>query len=224
MVPRLRAISALAFVVCLAGLVSPAHAQRRGAPRSPAPASDYRHGIDLNAGYTWMWGGSLDARYDGAFGKLRTASGGALFFAAEIPMRPGVQLQLQYTRQDGQLDWDPNGAPKQKLSDMSVNFWQIGGTAGLPRGRVMPFTTLTMGVTYFAFADPLVKNTTKFSITAGVGAKTFFGRDQKIGLRVQFRVLPSFYETFATIGTGGVGVSGSAIWQWDVGGALVIKL
>ena len=47
---------------------------------------------------------------------------------------------------------------------------------------------------------------TKFSFTAGVGAKTFFGDNQKVGLRMQFRVLPTFYNTFATVGTGGVDI------------------
>lgn len=214
-------------MLALSSLATVASAQRRGKSTAPASySSEYIDGIDVSASYGWMWGGNIDAVYNTRSGKFRWASAPSYFFAVEIPVRPGMQLQLQYTLQDTQLDWDPNGGVKEKYADMTVNYWQIGATAGLHRGKIMPYTMLTVGATYWSFTNDRlldIENQTKFSFTAGVGAKTYFGQNQKVGLRVQFRVLPTFYNTFATIGTGGVGVSGNAIWQWEIGGGLSVK-
>ncbi len=228
----MRHLESILLFLGLCGLIvfataGDASAQRRGRRAvSSSPSSTYRDGVDISASYGWMWGGNIDAVYNARSGKFRWASAPSWFFAVEIPMRPGMQLQLQYTLQDTQLDWDPNGGVKEKYADMTVNYWQIGATAGLPRGRIMPYTMLTVGATYWSFSNDRIldiKNQTKFSFTAGVGAKTYFGQNQKVGLRVQFRVLPTFYNTFATIGTGGVGISGNAIWQWEIGGGLSVK-
>jgi opacity protein-like surface antigen len=237
---RLTSLTLILALVALAltGLADDAAAQRRGGrgTSSPMPTtmSEYKPGIDVSATYGWMWGGSLSAyniptpNNGLQSGYFRWASNPSYMFAIEVPARPGVELQLQYTLQPSQLNWDPNTGPTVKVADMSVNYWQIGATAGLPRGRIMPFTMITVGATYWSFSnfaetDYEVENQTKFSFTAGVGVKTFFGENQKVGIRLQFRVLPTFYDTFATIGTGGIGVSGSAVWQWDVGGGIAFK-
>lgn len=229
-------IALVAFAVM--GVVDDASAQRRGGSSAPPPSSasssEYLNGIDISASYGWMWGGNLDVynvpTSNGLQnGKFRWASNPSYMFLIEVPVQPGVQLQLQYTMQPSELNWDPNNGPTVRAADMSVNYWQIGATAGLPKGRIMPYTMFTLGATYWSFSnynrevgfEP--ENMTKFSFTAGLGAKTFFGENQKVGLRLQFRVLPTFYNTFATIGTGGVGVSGNAVWQWEVGGGIAIK-
>lgn len=225
------------LATCFLGLADDAAAQRRGGRRAEtAPASmgysEYKPGIDVSASYGWMWGGHIDATINpgGSFesGKFRWASNPSYMFAIEVPMQPGVELQLQYTLQPTELEWD-SFSGKRRAADMSVNYWQIGAVAGLPQGRIMPYTMLTVGATYWSFSNQTadfesLDSFTKFSFTAGLGAKTFFGENQRVGIRLQFRVLPTFYNTFATIGTGGVGVSGNAVWQWEIGGGIAIKL
>jgi len=238
---RLISWTAIIALVALAvmGVAEDASAQRRGGSSGSTPPpssghSEYKDGIDLSASYGWMWGGHIDVynvpNGSGGFtsGAVRWASNPSYMFAVEVPVRPGTQLQLQYTGQPSQLNYDPNNGPETKIADMSVNYWQIGTVAGLPKGRVLPYVMFTLGATYWSFSnftDANFKpdNMTKFSFTAGVGAKTFFGENQKLGIRLQFRVLPTFYNSFATVGTGGVGISGNAVWQWEVGGGLVLK-
>lgn len=237
----MRKLMSLALILAMVaitvvGFADDASAQRRGGSSrggttAPPPSSysEYKPGIDLSFSYGWMWGGHLDAVYNSQSGSFRWASNPSYMLMLEIPARPGVELQLQYTLQPSQLNWDPNVGSTVKVADMDVNYWQIGATTGLPKGRIMPYVMVTVGATYWKFSNPTdaarlsPESQTKFSFTAGLGAKTFFGENQKVGLRLQFRVLPTFYNTFATIGTGGVGVSGTAIWQWEIGGGLVIK-
>ncbi len=216
----------LALTVFAISIVTTAASAQRQGPAAAAAQAEYMEGIDVSASYGWMWGGNIDAIYNTQGGEFRWASAPSWFFAIEIPIRPGTQLQLQYTLQDTQLDWDPHGGVKSKYADMTVNYWQVGATTGVPRGRFLLYTMLTVGATYWSFSNDRIldiENQTKFSFTAGVGAKTYFGKSQRIGIRAQFRVLPTFYNTFATIGTGGVGVSGNAVWQWEIGGGLSVK-
>ncbi len=236
----MRRLTSLTLILALVaitvvGFTDDASAQRRGGSSGgstappPSSYSEYKDGIDLSLSYGWMWGGHLDAVYNSQAGTFRWASNPSYLLMLEVPAKPGVQLQLQWTLQPSQLNWDPATGPTEKVADMDVNYWQIGATAGLPKGRIMPYTMVTLGATYWKFSnptDPTVlspQNMTKFSFTIGAGVKTFFGDNQKVGVRLQFRVLPTFYNTFATVGTGGVGVSGTAVWQFEVGGGLVIK-
>ena len=196
----MRRLTSLALILALvsfavAGFADDAAAQRRGGSsgstttQATAPMTEYKPGIDVSATYGWMWGGSLSAynvpTSNGIqSGYFRWASNPSYMFAIEIPARPGVELQLQYTMQPSELNWDPNVGQTVKVADMSVNYWQIGATAGLPRGRVMPFTMITVGATYWSFSnfagtDYQPENQTKFSFTAGLGVKTFFGENQR---------------------------------------------
>jgi hypothetical protein len=131
--------------------------------------------------------------------------------------------------QPSQLNWDAAGNPESKVCDMQMNYWQIGTTAGIPNGRVMPFTTFTLGINYWSFSNfnntiYKIDNQSKFAITAGLGAKTYFGENQKVGVRFQFRVLPTWYSNIVTTDGGGLGVNGHTIWQWEVAAGVSVKL
>jgi hypothetical protein len=73
-----------------------------------------------------------------------------------------------------------------------------------------------------------VGSATKFSVVFGGGFKTDMGPNSRVGLRAQIRVMPTIYSASGGLwfGTGGGGVSiyGSAIWQYEVSGGVVIKL
>jgi hypothetical protein len=208
-----------------------ADAQRRQ-PVRPAPRG-YVERIDLTAMYGHRWGGHVDT----GLGAFRTGTAPSWFFALDYPLGPATWLELSYGRQDGELNYDPNRRSEYKITDMSVNHWQIGGVRGIRRGNLIPFVSASLGVTYFSpsaaeFEEDgeiyALDSATRFSLTLGVGAKAFFGKAQRFGARLHFKTMPSFYDTWGSLwfGTGGasVGVSGSAIWQWELSGGLVVRL
>lgn len=221
-----RLITLVAIVATLTALTTgTAWAQRAG--RSGEP-------MELSATYGSMWGGNLGLRN----GKLRLGTGPAMGFNLDVPIGGGRYVEAGYTRQDGSLDWDPRLAAKTSLSDMSVNFWQLGAlqTFSRPGAPFIPFATGSLGATYMSPSagsitidgtDYPLNSVTKFSITFGVGFKAYFGQAQKVGLRGSFKVLSTLYDAGAGIffGPGGVdlGISGSGIWQYEAAGGLTVR-
>ena len=203
---------------------------------SPASALAQRGGglagpIEFSATYGSMWGGNVDTYH----GTLRTATGASYGFALDIPLHPTTALELSYTYQDGAMDYESHGATT-TLTDMSVNFWQIGGVRVLAAGRVQPFVTAAIGMTYFSpeagsvvveGETYQVESSTKLSFALGAGFKTYFGQAERFGIRASIKVLPTLYDSDAGVwlGTGGasLGLSGSALWQWEAAGGLTVK-
>ena len=229
----MKSLALLTTVLVVTSLigVDDALAQRRGGGSSTASAGP-RPPIEVSATYGSMWGGNIQL----IDGKLRTATGPSWGFAVDIPLHQFASLELGYTRQEGGLDYDSRGS-KDRLTDMSVNYWHIGGVKGLVDGPVRPFVLTTLGVTYYSpssstmVIDGTTYNTatsTKFSLALGVGAKAYFGEAEKFGLRASFKVLPTLYNTGAGLWFGGggasVGVTGNAIWQWEAAIGLTVKL
>ena len=229
----LRRNAALAMgLIMLTTLVSEeALAQRRGGGGSRSSFAGGRPPIEFSATYGSMWGGNIGL----IGGTLRTATGPSIGFALDIPVHPAMAVEISYTRQEGGLDYDSLGR-KTRLTDMSVNYWQIGATRGLIDAKVRPFVLTSLGLTYYSPDNGTIdidgetfnlSTTTKFSFVIGAGFKTYFGKSEKIGLRATFKVLPTLYNTAGGVwfGTGGasLGVTGSAIWQWEAAAGLTVK-
>lgn len=212
-------------------------AQRRGGASTPAPTG-FKPYAELSATYGSMWGGNIDLSYNTNNVKLRTGTGGSWGFALDYNLSPAQALEISYTRQDGSLDLDYKGT--RTLTDMSVNYWQIGSIRTLAPGKVQPFVLGSLGATYYSPTQSTVQideddvdstyyvdATTKFSLTLGLGLKSYFGEAQKIGLRATFKVMPTFYNGSSGVwfGPGGAGltVGGSAIWQWEAAAGLTVK-
>ncbi len=98
--------------------------------------------IEFSATYGSMWGGNISTFN----GKLRTATGPSIGLALDIPLHPAMSLELSYTRQEGALNYDSRGVTS-NLTDMSVNYWQIGAIRGLTTGKVRPFISTSLGAT-----------------------------------------------------------------------------
>ncbi len=101
--------------------------------------------IEFSATYGSMWGGNVGS----SFGTIRTATGPSLGLALDIPVHPSMAVELSYTRQEGALDYDSRGSIT-KLTDMSVNYWQIGAIRGLTEGKIRPFVSTSLGATYYS--------------------------------------------------------------------------
>ncbi len=226
---RTQGLSPLALGLVLLTIFgsSDALAQRRGGGGGGGLASP----IEFSVTYGSMWGGNLGTR----FGTLRTATAPSLGFALDIPVQPTMAVELSYTRQDGAVDYDTRGSLT-KLTDMSVNYWQIGAIRGLTDGKVRPFITTGLGLTYYSPSESTViieeetfnvTSSTRFSLVLGLGFKAYFGKAEKIGLRASIKTFPTLYNTSGGlwIGTGGasLGVTGNAIWQWEAAAGLTVK-
>jgi hypothetical protein len=168
-------------------------------------------------GYAWTW--SKDAYYGAYSGQMDIKSSGFWGIAGDINVRPGMQLRLLYRRQDSQLTWKYQGSTED-LTDIGVEYWQIGGVTGMQNGKVMPFTGLTLGTTRYIIDG--LDDEYKFSIILSLGAKVYI--NERIGLMVSGQMPFTFTDAFLGIGTGGMSFGGTGIVQMDVVGGLIIML
>lgn len=200
---------------------SAAMAQRRGrgggggnwygeAPTSKAEV----YGI---GGYAWTL--SQDAWIGTRAGKIDIKNGGMWGIAADINVRPEAQLTLLYRRQDSEITFKSLGQTE-SLTDLAVEYYQIGAVTGIQRGNVRPFTSVTLGASRFAFKD--YDDSWKFAVIFGLGAKMYLS--EKIALRVQGNIPISITDGFVGVGTGGLSLGGTGITQFDLYAGIGILL
>jgi hypothetical protein len=169
----------------------------------------------------WQFGGSLNA----IAGEFNIDDALAITGILDVNVRPGGQLELMYDWQSTQLNLrDITG--NRKLFDMNVHYIQIGGLGYVDRGKLKPFGVATLGLAIFDPKDTSTSGTTRFSFTLGGGAKVF--PTQRIGLRLEGRLLMTVVESALGLGCGGGGCSGS-LWGWGVvqgvvSGGLIIAM
>jgi hypothetical protein len=184
--------------------------------------------IEVTPEANYVWTSSLDATLDSQppeAGKFDIKNNGAYGFTVDVEVRPGTQVEFLYLYQKSELTFDGGRNGKRTLYDLATSYYHVGAMQGFRRGKVLPFTGLTLGATSF---DPSAAGETnwKFSIGLNAGAKVYLS--ERFGLRFHGRALMSFLDTGAGLwlGTGGVsmGITGYGIWQWDLGGGLVILL
>jgi len=161
--------------------------------------------------------GNLDIKDNPAFG-----------LALDIEVRPGTQVELFYQRQDSETEFRPStvGAPTETGFEVATSYYHIGALQGYRRGKWMPFTGLTLGATSF---DPQgTEQSTEWNFSFGFHAGTKVYLTERIGLRMHGRLFSTLIDGGAGLwyGTGGLSVTvgGSALWQWGLGGGIVISL
>lgn len=193
-----------------------------------SPALAQRPAIEFHLLADYVWTSSLNATYQLQSGKFDIASNPAFGFAVDVGVRPGTELEFFYLRQDSELTFKGGSFQgTENIFDMATSYYHVGAMQGFPRGKVTPFTGLTLGATSL---DPQgvagLDTEWKFSVGFNAGAKIYLS--ERIGLRLNGRLLASFLDAGAGLwlGTGGVsvGLTGNALWQWDLGGGLIIRL
>lgn len=162
------------------------------------------HKYEVSAFAGYQFGGKLGVQ-TGTLSIKQAMNYGAVF---DFYIRPGVQVELSYTRQDTQLQLRDNlTGTKVSLFDMTVGHFQIGGLYEIRPGRVRPYVLTTLGLTHF---NPKPKERTsewRFSFGLGGGIKAFV--TEHIGLRLQGRLLfPYFPE-------------GGGFWCFDQGSCFI---
>jgi len=217
---RLRLVMGALLVVCAA---APASAQMRTASSTSGYGPSGRGELIPLGGYAWTMG--FDVYTGVSYGEIDLEDaafyGGALDFNVEKSQGRVSQVRLLYRRSDTTAQFRSSTVLDPIETDVSVEYWHIGGVAGMPRGKAMPYATLTVGGTRLVAGDDDVW---KFSTMFGLGVKVY--ASPKVGLMIQGTWPFTFIDTWGgvTVGTGGAGVSvgGTGISQLDVGGGLII--
>lgn len=212
-----KTLFALAAVIVLTGSAA-------GVARAQTP--------ELTGSWGWMWGGSADSRV----GRFRLDSTMNLGGVLSVPVGHLNWTEAQYTWQGTAMTLDGLGQFR-PLTDLNVHHMQLVGLRGLRDGPVVPFVIGGIGTTYFSPSASYVEiggtrytldSSWKLSFVLGAGVKVWLGDAERVGLRLQFRALPSLYNSSTGIWVGGggasVSVSGSAIWQFDMSAGLTVKL
>lgn len=115
--------------------------------------------------------------------------------------------------------------------DVNINYYQIGTVREVNMDNIRPFGAFTLGAVYFSPQDNSIKDSWRFSVSLGGGAKIWLS--DRIGIRLQGRLLMPLYfqgvSMYAGIGSGGSssGVSvgaGVPILQGDFTGGLIIAV
>lgn len=193
---------------------------RRAPPAPTAPT----HKFEIHGLYGYMWTTSRSATYGLSYGALDIDGSGYWGLALDINLHSLAQLELLYTRQDSKLVYR-SGFDSNEW-DIAVEYFQIGMVKGLQQGKVMPFTSVTLGATRFSSDDSVSGDDWLFSMILGLGAKVYLG--ERMGLRFQGRLPFSFTSTGIGLGfgTGGsyVTVGGTGILQTELSAGLFIRI
>ena len=182
-----------------------------------------RFELGAHGGYTWSF--SRDVYYLANSGRVDIKDSGHFGFTLDINVRPGTQVELLYNRQNSTLQFEQFGVPsKQDVTGMSVEYFHIGGLYGQRNDKVMPYGAFTLGATRYAFKQPGVDDSWKFSLMPGLGVKYYAG--DRIAIRLQGRLPITITEGGFGFACGGGGcytsAGGSGNTQIDVGGGLAI--
>lgn len=201
-----------------------------GAPGDVAHAAPMTP--EISGSWGWMWGGSASSRV----GRLRLDSSSNYSATLGVPVSFLSWAEAQYTYQGTAMTLDGQGL-FQSLTDIDVHFFQLAAARGLKDGPVVPYVLGGIGTTWFNPAqsvifidgDPFDLNSSwKLSFVLGLGVKVWLGEAEKVGLRLQFRTLPTLYNSSTGIwvggGGGGISINGSAVWQFDASAGVTIKL
>ena len=186
---------------------------------------------------TPFYGYQFNGKVIGYSGDLNIRDAGSYGLMLDISVRPGMQVELFYSRSDTRADFVEYRGPTYKLTDMSVNYFQLGFLREVKKmENIVMYGIGSLGATLFSPSGTDYNETPDkyyfedwwlFSITAGGGAKIWLSK--KIGIRLEGRLMMPI--TWAgggfMVGTGGSGFylgGGSAILQASLSAGLIIAL
>jgi len=187
---------------------------------------------------TPFYGYGFNGKVTGYYGDLNLRNDAIYGGSLDITIQPGMQLELFYSRSDTRADYIEFRGPTYKLTDLSINYFQIGVVRhAMKKDNIVVYGVGSLGATLLSpSGEPYNEYTDEqlyfedwwlFSLTLGGGAKIFLS--DRIGIRLEARLMMPI--TWAgggfMVGSGGSGFylgGGSAILQASLMGGLIIAL
>jgi opacity protein-like surface antigen len=228
MEPRRR----LATLLALACAAAPAAALGQYYPGSPPPASSAppRGRTEL----TGFAGYQVNSDVDTTQGNLSVSDTPVYGAAVGVETLPGAWAEFLWLYSDPTVT--ASGSPLLAGSSplhVPTHYFQVGGTKGIQRDRVILYGGGTIGTALFMpgtlrYANGTttsLSDTWRFAFTLGAGLKVDLSRH--LAIRLDARVAaPVYFSSGAFyVGSGGSGISvsgGIPIWQWNFLGGLVV--
>ncbi|MCK5068660.1 MAG: hypothetical protein KAR16_14525 [Bacteroidales bacterium] len=183
--------------------------------------------IEIN-GFTGIQLGGTAKLYDGDF-RINDAQnyGGKL----AVGLSTTTFAELSYMRADTDGTFYPFIGTPSDVVRFSSNYIQAAGLQQVDFGRVSPFATIGLGVTWWSPKSSQLNSKVQFSATVGAGLKLWL--TDMIGIRLQGTMLMPMVYNGAGFGCG-IGTGGSSCganlytritpFQGEFSGGLIIKL
>ncbi len=186
---------------------------------------------------TPYYGYQLNGKVVGYYGDLNLRDAAMYGGSLDITVQKGLQLELFYSRSDTRADYIEFRGPTYKLTDVSVNYFQIGVVRhAMKKDNVVLYGVGSLGATLLSPSGQPYDETPEtyyfedywlFSLTFGGGAKIFLSDRVGIRLEGRFMVPITWAGGGFMIGTGGSGLylgGGSAILQAGLSAGLIVAL
>jgi len=176
---------------------------------------------DITAFGGWQFGGSIKT----SVGTLKIKDNWNFGAVLDLSIRPGIQLELSYSRMESEVNLKTTLQPSVHLFDAVVEYFHIGALRVLRPGKVQPYTSFTIGMTHFNPKAANISSEWRFSMNLGLGVKIF--PSERIGLRLQGRLMMPIINSGAGFwwgpGGGYVTVGGEVMLQGDLTAGLIIR-
>lgn len=186
---------------------------------------------------TPFYGYQFNGKVAGYYGDLNIRDAAMYGGSIDIKVQKGMEIELFYSRSDTRGDFIEYRGPTYKLTDLSVNYFQLGFLRhAMKKDNITVYGVGSLGATLFSPTGEPYDETPEeqyyqdswlFSVTFGGGAKIFLSK--KIGIRLEGRfLLPITWGGGGfMVGTGGSGFylgGGSAILQASLSAGLIVAL
>jgi len=194
---------------------------------------NYAQGLRLNGYAGYVFDDSFDTYYSSNSYLRGKIKGGLQWgLGLEYMVQPEYGIELMYFRQDTEapVSYYYNG-DLDRVIQLGVNYIMLGGVRYMPLNDVIEgYGGFMAGVSIYDNKEPLTSephSVTKFAWGLRLGANIWVS--ERFGLKVQTQLLSSVQAFgggfYFGSGGGGAGVTGySTLWQFGLGGGVVIKV
>lgn len=186
---------------------------------------------------TPYYGFQFNGKVTGYYGDLNLRDAAMYGGSIDIKVQKSMEIELFYSRSDTRADFVEYRGPTYKLTDVSVNYFQIGVVRhAMKKDNVVLYGVGSLGATLLSPSGTPYDETPEkyyfdnywlFSLTLGGGAKIFLSDRVGIRLEGRFMIPITWAGGGFMVGTGGSGFylgGGSAILQAGLSAGLIVAL
>jgi hypothetical protein len=191
---------------------------------STATRTKTKHRFEITPYGGYIWTRGYDVMLGGQRGSLDTRESVDFGITVGYAVRDSLaQVELIYSHQDADVYFDISGQ-EIDYGQVAIDHIHVGGLFGVPSGRSVWFTTLSLGASRWAPENG--EDAWRFSLMFGLGAK--YPINDRFGVRFQARIPYMFVEDSAKYACNESGclssAGGHSMWQFDLIVGLIIKL